>query len=95
MVEHEIPECGEHCGTCARCGVEIKAKPKKRREKGASRRGEVETWTIRAPKGESMSVLREVLDVCAEAIQEELEYRDTPLPYATINYLAAHYLQSK
>lgn len=47
MVEQEIPDCGEHQGTCARCGVEIKQKPR------ANFRGEAKrqrkTVSIRVP----------------------------------------------
>lgn len=47
MAEHALPECGEHQGTCARCGVEIKA-PKRRKLQGEARRKR-RTISLRVP----------------------------------------------
>ena len=44
-----LPECGEHQGTCARCGVEITmAPPKRRRHTGEAKRKRVNV-TIKVP----------------------------------------------
>lgn len=43
-----LPECGEHCGKCARCGVEIKSNPSRKRKQGEARRKR-RTISIRVP----------------------------------------------
>jgi hypothetical protein len=47
MAEQEISDCGEHLGQCARCGVEIKQKPRQNFRGEAKRQRK--TVSIRVP----------------------------------------------
>jgi hypothetical protein len=47
MAEQTLPDCGQHQGTCARCGVEIKSKPRQN-FKGEEKR-QRKTVSIRVP----------------------------------------------
>ena len=47
MVENSLPDCQEHQGECARCGVEIKSKPRQN-FKGEAKR-ERKTISLRVP----------------------------------------------
>lgn len=67
----------------------------KRKPRGQAREGKSETWTLRAPKGESMETLLEVLETCSQELRRELGSPEPPLPYVTISMLAAHYLQTR
>ena len=47
MAENTLPDCQEHQGECARCGVEIKSKPRQN-FKGEEKR-QRKTVSIRVP----------------------------------------------
>jgi DnaJ-class molecular chaperone len=79
MAEQALPECGEHCGTCARCGVEIRTKPRARTVKGTEERAARKTVSIRLPEGVSGEDWDELL---AEAESVELQQQDTPFDAA-------------
>jgi len=75
MAEQALPECGEHCGTCARCGVEIRATPKRPRLKGddlAKRK----TVTIKLPDGVTGQDWEDLLAEAevVEQAQEDTQY---------------------
>lgn len=48
MAEQTLPDCGEHQGECARCGIELKVKPKTERAKQPARAKAV--YSTRIPK---------------------------------------------
>lgn len=74
-----LPECGEHCGTCARCGLEIRTKPRARTVKGTEERAARKTVSVRLPEGVSGDDWDELL---TEAEGVELQQPDTPFDAA-------------
>ena len=80
-----LPICGEHCGTCARCGVEIKTKPRQN-FKGEAKR-QRKTISIRVP-ADSLENGGEIYDDLLEQAQEKLkigmEVDYLPTPYVTL-----------
>lgn len=81
VAEQEIPRCGEHCGKCARCGVEIKTKPRQR-FKGEAKR-QRKTISIRVPADEAENgaqIYDDLLEQAQEKLKEiqGLDYLPTP-----------------
>lgn len=71
----------------------VEGKPK-RKPRGQFRDGKSKTWTLRAPKGESMAAFHEVLEACQEKFQTELSVPELPLPYITLFACMKTYLES-
>jgi hypothetical protein len=72
MAEQEIPDCGEHQGTCARCGVEIKSKPRQN-FKGEEKR-QRKTVSIRVPddaQEDGAGLLDENIEILEQKISGE------------------------
>jgi hypothetical protein len=71
MAEQEIPDCGVHSGQCARCGVEIKSKPRQN-FKGEAKR-QRKTVSIRVPddaQEDGAGLLDEAVDTLEERITQ-------------------------
>lgn len=56
----------------------------KRKKKGQARSGQSQTWTLRAPKGESMEPFFELLEQAQFRLQNYYESQEPPLPYITL-----------
>jgi hypothetical protein len=76
-----LPDCGEHQGTCARCGVELKIKPRKR-FKGEARRTR-STISLKVPKDADEDGAA-VFDELIEQARELLGEPDKPIYYILV-----------
>ncbi len=71
-----LPECGEHQGTCARCGVALTKKPRPR-FKGEARRNRA-TISIKVPKDEQEDGAA-LFDEGVEALREKMRRPTYPI----------------
>jgi len=81
MAEQEIPDCGEHQGTCARCGVEMKQKPRQN-FRGEEKR-QRKTVSIRVPD-DAQEDGAGLLDEAVETLEAKIFLESKRPKYHTI-----------
>lgn len=87
-----LPECGEHCGACARCGIEIKVKPRRKKTTTPEERKERKTVQIRTPAGEEQ-IIPELVDLVREKRAEQMGWSSSVPAHYIIVYALAKDLQ--
>lgn len=92
VARQALPECGEHCGECSRCGIEIKVKPRHRKTTTPEERKERKTVQIRTPVGEDQ-IIPELVDLVREKRAEQMGWSSSVPAHYIIVYALAKDLQ--